>query len=138
MNENTSQLAHENAKEIARLWESTKSAHHRISENDKMTAGIHNLAISVAEMATEVKSLTKRVDASLERIERGQTAQGARIGEIEQAILTIKRNEKTIEEHEKRLDVIEREPGKKWDKFTWLVIAGIATAIVTFFIGKLL
>lgn len=137
-NEQLSQQVNENGKEIARLWESTKSAHHRINANDEITAGIHDLAKSVAEMATEVRLLTQRMDDSIARIEKGQKAQGERIGVIEKMVISLDRSEKKLEEHEKRLDDIEREPATKWKNFTWLIIAGIATAIVAFLVGRVL
>ena len=78
------------------------------------------------------------MDNSIERIEQGQKAQGERIGNIEKAILTITRNEKTIDEHDKRLDAIEKAPAHKWDKLTWLIIAGVVAAIVGAIMPRLL
>lgn len=42
------QIALEHTREIAALWESLKSAHKRIDENDRLTAGIHKLAKNIA------------------------------------------------------------------------------------------
>ena len=135
-NEQMAKMTHENSKEIAALRESTKSAHKRLNENDAMTAGIHDLAKSVAQMATEIRLLTERMDASIERIEQGQKAQGERIGSIEKMVSSLDRNERKLADHEKRLDEIEKEPATKWKNFTWLIIAGITTAVVAFLVGK--
>lgn len=132
-------------KELSALWESTKSAHKRIDESDKVTSGIHKLSASIAGMTAEMKGIAERMEesnvhmtSSIDRITEGQKLQGERIGNIEKAVLTIGRNEKLIEEHENRLDAIDKEPAAKWKNFTWLIFAGIVTAVVAFFIGKLL
>lgn len=124
------QTAIDNAKQIAALWESVKSAHHRINENDKITAGIHELATSIATIAAEIKALTAKLDESTDRIESGQRAQGQRIGKIEQTLATIERDEETIKDHEDRLDAIEKAPAAKWDKFIWLVFTAVVGAIL--------
>ena len=136
--EEHSKLALQHTKEIAEIWASTKSAHKRLDENDRITMGIHDLAKSIAEMAMEIKLLTKRMDSSVERIENEQKTQGGRIGNIEKVVLSIERNEKTLERHEERLDAIEREPATKWKNLMWLIIAGVATAVVGFVMAKIM
>lgn len=135
--EQISELTLKHASEIAALWQSAKSAHKRIDDNENIAAGIHELAKNVATMATEIKLLTERVDKNIERIEQEQKAQGGRVGNIERAIMAIERSEKTIAKHEERLDAIEREPATKWKNFMWLVFAGVATAVIAYFMGKL-
>lgn len=126
------------SKELAAVQESSKSAHRRIDEIDRLSAELHDLAKSIAEMAAETKMLAKHMDSVVERIELGQRAQGERIGTVEKAVLTISRNEKALEKHEERLDAIEKEPGTKWEKAIWIIITGIITAIVAFFMASLL
>ena len=137
-NEQIAELVLQHSREITALQESTKSAHHRIKENAEIAAGINDLARSITEMTAELKHLTKRMDTSIEKIEAGQKAQDERIGNIEKAILSIDRNEKYIEEHKKRLDAIEKAPGHKWDKFVWIIIGGVAAAVVTFIMSQIL
>ena len=136
--EQLAELTLQHSREITALQESTKSAHHRIAENNKIAESVNALANSVTEMTTEIKHLTRRVDTSIEKIETGQKAQGERIGKIETLILKVERNEKYIEEHKKRLDAIEKAPAHKWDKFTWLVFAGVAGAIIAFVMSRIL
>jgi len=71
------------SKDIAALRESTKSAHKRIDENDRIITGIHKLASNVEALALQVKLLTGRVDSSVERMEKSIKSQGERIGAIE-------------------------------------------------------
>ncbi len=63
--------------EIAAVSESVKSAHNRITENDRITAGIHSLAESIVQIATEIKLLTKRVDNSIVSRASGSRASGS-------------------------------------------------------------
>ena len=137
-NEQMAELVLQHSREITALQESTKSAHHRIGENNKITASVSELAKSITEMTAEIKHLAKRVDTSIERIEDGQKAQGERIGEVEKAILLLNRAEKYIEKHEKRLEAIERAPAHKWDKLTGFVTAGIISAVVTYVMSRIL
>ena len=136
--EQFAEMAQKHSREIATLQESLKSAHHRLSENNKIAESVNALANSVTEMTAELRHLTKRMDTSIEKIEAGQKAQGVRIGEIEKAVLTITRNEKDIEGHEKRLDIIEKASAHKWDKLTWLILSGVAAAIVAYLMSQIL
>lgn len=136
------EFAMDTTKNIAALWESTKSAHHRLNENDRITAGIHELAKNVAMIAAEIKGLAVRLNESVERIERGQRAQGERIGAVEKAITTAARldeNFERIEQEQKeqgeRIDEIEKKPAKKWEtlvaQITALIVAGVVGAIIS-------
>lgn len=129
-------FAMDTTKNIAALWESTKSAHHRINETDRITAGIHDLAKSIAEMATEIRLLTKRMDSSVERIEQEQKAQGGRISNIEKVILAIKHNKEELAECERRIDAIEKEPASKWKTLVAQVTALMVTAAMGAIIAK--
>ena len=126
------------SREITALQESTKSAHHRITEINNVADGIHNLARSIAEMAVEIKHLATRIDTSIERMEGGQKAQGERIGNIEKALVIMEQHGKIIEEQGRQLAAMEKVAGKKWDKFTWLIISGIAAAVVAFAMSRIL
>lgn len=132
------EFAMSTAKDIAALFESTKSAHKRIDQMGELTASVNKLAREVGRVAEKVEHIADRMDKTIERIEQGQKEQGARIGNIEKAVLSISRNERAIETHEKRLDEIDKAPGDKWNKFTWLILAGVVAAVVAFFMGKFL
>ena len=123
--EQITKIVMEHTKEIAAVLGSAKSAHKRIAEIDKIAEGVHDLAKSVVEMATEIRLLTKQVDSSIKRIEEGQKAQGDRIGNIEKNMLA-------------RFEAIEKEPATKWKNFTWLIIAGVVTAVLGFLMAQLL
>jgi hypothetical protein len=100
----------EHTGEISALWESAKSAHKRIDENDRITEGIHKLTTNVETLALQVKHLAEKVEQTVNRLELGLKSQGERIG------------------------ALEKEPGRKW-KVLWerigLAVAGaLATAAV--------
>ena len=121
--EQLSQMVIEHTKQIAALAESTKSAHHRIGEMADLTSSIHKLAANMENLTLEVKRLA-------ERLENGLREQGKRIGETETAILKMSNMEKYVTKANERLDKIEKAPADKWNKFTWLIIAGTATAVL--------
>jgi chromosome segregation ATPase len=134
-NEQLEQVLMKHAEDITTALESGKSAHHRIGEMKELTESVNKLALEMSRVAEKVEQIVDRMDKSIERIENGQRGQGERIGTIEKAILTIERNEKALGEHEKRLDEIDKAPGEKWNKATWLIVAGIITAVVNGAVG---
>lgn len=107
----------EHAGEIAALQESTRSAHKRIDENDRITEGIHKLCANVETLAVQVKNLAEKMESNVSRLESGLQKQGERIG------------------------ILEKEPARKW-KVLWerigLAVAGaLATAIVALVLDAL-
>lgn len=103
-----------NTKDIAQLQAEMKEVQRRIDENDRLTQNIHQLAENVAQLSTEVKMNTERVNTNIEEVKDSLKEQGTRI------------------------TALEKEPAAKWDKLSWLVISVIATAILSFVIGKFL
>ena len=129
-------LDHE--KRIVATEESVKSAHKRLDNTDRIISSIHELARNAGEIATKIELLTDRMDKSIERIETGQKSQGARIGEIERVVHQIEHNEKELLKQGAKLEAIEREPARKWQKLSWIVVVGMVTAIVAYIMGKIL
>ena len=100
--------------DIRAIWESTKSAHKRIDENDRIIDGIHKLAANVETLALQVKHLTEKMESSIAHLESGQKSQGERIGALEQ------------------------KPAKRWEALVaqaiTLIVAAIGGAIIAKFI----
>lgn len=126
------------AKDIAALYESSKSAHKRIDQMDELAASVHELAREVGRIAEKVEQIAERMDKTILRIEQGQKDQGIRIGNIEKSLLPVSRNEKAIETHERRLDEIDKAPGEKWNRLLWLIFSAGIGAVVTFIAGRAL
>ena len=139
---NIEQIINQHTSEISQIRESVKIAHKRIGELGELTAGIHRLAENIAGISSEIRLLTKRVDENIDRIEQGQKEQGERLQSIEKTLSVMARNEqsteKTFEDHEKRLDEIEKEPATKWKNLAWLIIAGVVTALVAYLMARLI
>lgn len=128
-------------KNIAALWESTKSAHKRLDENDKVTKGIHQLSASIAGMTAEMKGIAERMDesnermsASVEKINEGQRAQAERIGAVEKTLITLSGLSEGMKKLGEKVEVIEKEPATKWKT----LVAQITTLIVAAAIGAIL
>ncbi len=130
MDESISKALGKHGERIAALEEGQDALEKRMDKNDKTTEGIFKLA-------TNMENLTAAVEKMGERMEKGLSEQGKRIGALENAVLLMQQNDEKIKDHEKRLDMIEREPANKWNKLQWLFIAGIATAILGYFLAKL-
>lgn len=111
--EQLGQLVMQNARDIAELKATVASAHRRIDENDRLTAGIHQLAENVATMSLEIKLLTEKFDDSIERMERN------------------------IKDQAERITVIEKNPFKKWEKFFWIIITAVISVVINFIAGRL-
>ncbi len=105
------------SEELASVRENIKSAHKRIDDNDRITAGIHEIAASVQSLALQVKLLTDKMDESVENLKGSIRSQGEHIG------------------------ALEKEPAQKWKGLVKQVIeilvaaaVGAALAVIT---GKL-
>ena len=102
------------SKDIAALWETSKSAHRRINESDEIAKGIHKLAANMEALALQVKLLTERMDSTIERMESSLKSQGERIGKVESFGRLAETQEKSITSLAKKIEAIEREPADKW------------------------
>lgn len=141
-----------NAKDIAALQESSKSAHKRIDENDRVTNGIYDLSNNVAGMTVEVKAIgermeesNRRTNASIELISAGQKSQGERIGKLENAFISLADLPKSIDKLSAKVDAMEKEPAAKWKNLVSQLISivvasvfgGIITVVGGIFLGLL-
>jgi len=121
-------MAH--GKDIAALWQSAKSAHKRIDENDRIIKGIHKLASNIEALTLQVKLLTERMDNSIDRMERSIKSQGGRIGAVETFCRTVERNEQSLCALESRVDAIEKEPAAKWKDLVRQMIALVCAGLI--------
>lgn len=122
-----SQMVFQNGKDIAALWESTKSAHKRIDENDRITTGIH-------ELAANMKNLTEQVKNLADRLEGGLREQGKRIGDVETAFIKLSGLEPKVDTALAKIEKIEKEPADKWKSLVTqiisLAVAGIIGGVI--------
>ena len=121
------------AERLAKVEERSRSNTHRLDNVEKNTDNIHEMSTKVTLLAEKVGQLVDRLDKSFE----SQKTQGERIGKVEDAVLLLQQNSKALEEHEKRLDAIEKEPAAKWNKAVWVVISAVILAAVGFALAKI-
>jgi predicted nuclease with TOPRIM domain len=129
--EQISKMAIEHSGEIAALKQRITTSEERIKENAALLTGIHQLAANVESLTSEVKRLGDKLDSGLRE-------QGKRIGELETTTIRLSNMENMVNSVYSRVNIIEKEPAEKWKKFVWLIVAGIATALVAYFAGKYL
>ena len=102
------------SQQLAEAKASLKSAHHRLNNNDKITAGIHEIAASVQALALQVKLLTEKMDENIEDLQHSIKRQGERIG------------------------ALEKEPGDKWKALIAQVVGLVVAAVVGVVIAKII
>jgi len=117
-------------KDIAALWQSAKSAHKRIDENDRIIKGIHKLASNIEALTLQVKLLTERMDSSVDRMEKSIKSQGERIGAVEAICRTAERGEQSISALASKVEALEREPADAWKHLVRQLVTLIAGALV--------
>ena len=123
--------------DIAALWESSKSAHKRIDENNGIAKGVHKLAANVEMLALQVKLLTERMDSTVERMEKTLELQGKRINAVEQAGQASERHQQSISLLVRKVEALEKEPGTKWKAFVSQVLAILAAVVAGIILTRL-
>lgn len=83
---------------------------HRLSEVEALTRSISELAASVRELAVTVSNTNERMNGYEERLKN----QGERIGELE------------------------RNPAKKWENLSTVIVTALASGIVGFILSNIL
>lgn len=139
------EFAMDTTKNIAALWESTKSAHKRLDENDKVTKGIHQLSASIAGMTAEMKGIAERMDdsndrmtASVEKISEGQQEQAQRIGAMEKTLIALSGLSEGMGKLGAKIEAIEKEPATKWKDLVKQITALVVAAVIGVIIAKFL
>ena len=133
----------EHGKEIAKLWESTKSAHHRLDKNDELIQHIHRLATNIEGLTIQVKNQNERSEKNSERTEKRFEStdkrlkgQGERLGVLDEVNRQTQCNKEEIAELSKKLDDIRMEPGNKWKAVSLAALGCIITLLLTLLIGR--
>ena len=72
----------------------------------------------------------KRQNARLEVLETGIKENADLLVSIKEIALEVKHMRESLDNAGKRLDKLESKDGDKWDKFKWLIVAGLVTIIL--------
>jgi len=116
----------DHTREIAALWEKTKSAHRRINHVDQLTASVHELAKSNTVIAAEVKLLAEKFEKSIDNIQQAQKRQGERIGALEPTARSVAQCERTLADLSVKLDTLRMAPAENWKTLLRQVLAALA------------
>lgn len=80
----------------------------------------------LTELEQRSKSNTHRLDEQEEAIKEN----GNLIGAIKELAVETKYMREDLNQTIERLDKLENKDGDKWDKFKWLIVAGLVTIIM--------
>lgn len=89
-------------------------------------ANILEIEHRLTEVEQRSKSNTKRLDEHDEEIKENSNL----IGAIKELATEVKYMREDLNETIARLNKLESKDGEKWDKFKWLIIAGLVTIIL--------
>jgi uncharacterized protein YoxC len=101
-------------KDLSATRENLNAVNTRIHDINRVLEGIHLLATNVETLALQVKTLTQKLERSVEKLEASQASQGERIGNLE------------------------KKPAARWESLVTQVIGLVVSAVVGFFIAKLI
>jgi Flp pilus assembly protein TadB len=89
---------------------------------------VGDLEVALARIEERSKSNTKRLNEHDEEIKENS----ALIGAIKELATETKYMREDLNETIERLNKLESKDGDKWDKFKWLIVAGIVTLVLGF------
>lgn len=89
-------------------------------------ANILEIEHRLTEVEQRSKSNTKRLDEHDEEIKENSNL----IGAIKELATEVKYMREDLNETIARLNKLESRDGEKWDKFKWLIVAGLVTLIL--------
>lgn len=82
----------------------------------------------LTETEDRARSNTKRIDELSEKIKENNNL----IGAIKELAVETKYMREDLNETISRLDKLENKDGDKWEKFKWLIVAGLVTIILSY------
>ena len=78
-----------------------------------------------------------RQNHRLDMLEKNGASLNDLVVSVRELAMSVKQMQEEIKRQGQRLEDIEKEPGEKWKKFTWLIITGIAGAVLGFILSKI-
>lgn len=89
---------------------------------------VNNLEVALVKVDERSKSNTKRLDEHDAEIKENNSL----IGAIKELATETKYMREDLNKTIERLDKLENKDADKWDKFKWLLVAGIVTIVLGF------
>lgn len=78
-----------------------------------------------------------RQNQRIELLEKNSASLNDLVVSVRELAISVKQMQEELRRHGQRLEAIEKEPGEKWKKLTWLIVTGLVGAAVGFFLSKL-
>lgn len=94
---------------------------------------VSNLEIAMAKVEERAKSNTTR----LNEVEAEIKENSSLIGAIKELAVETKYMREDLNQTMQRLAKLENKDSEKWDKFKWLIVAGVVTIMIGFIAVKL-
>lgn len=87
--------------------------------------------IDIAEKISHLEERSKSNTHRLDKIDEAVKEQNNLIGAIKELAVETKYMREDLNSTIKRLDKLENQDGEKWEKFKWLLIAGVVTILLS-------
>ena len=100
---------------------------------DAIEEKVNSFVIVIAKVEERAKSNTKRIN----EIEIELKENNSLIGAIKELAIETKYMREDLNETIQRISKLESKDADKWDKFKWLVVAGMVTIILGFIAVRL-
>ena len=77
-----------------------------------------------------------RQNQRLELLEKNSASLNDLVVSVKELAMSVKQMQEELKRQGQRLEAIEKEPGEKWKKFTWIIITAVAGGIIGFLLSK--
>ena len=85
---------------------------------------------ALEKVAAQAEHHVEGLKALRDEARKAKEETDRRLNEVEKAVLTIARNEKNVDDLNKRVDRLEKEPGDRWKSMTAQIIGLVVAAVV--------
>lgn len=77
-----------------------------------------------------------RQNQRLELLEKNSASLNDLVVSVKELAMSVKQMQEELKRQGQRLEAIEKEPGEKWKKLTWLIVTAVAGGIIGFLLSK--
>lgn len=77
-----------------------------------------------------------RQNQRIELLEKNSASLNDLVVSVKELAMSVKQMQEELKRQGQRLEAIEKEPGEKWKKLTWLIITAVAGGIIGFLLSK--
>ena len=77
-----------------------------------------------------------RQNQRIELLEKNSASLNDLVVSVKELARSVKQMQEELKRQGQRLEAIEKEPGEKWKKLTWLIVTAVAGGIIGFLLSK--